>query len=70
MRHSIEGNIEQVLMDTNAKAGDHYGDDFGNDWVVHDDREGLRLEMSGNADVWIPYWTAMVIQLPGLHRVL
>ncbi len=69
MPNKLEGNIEQILTETKAKAGDHYGDDFGNDWIVHDDRDGLRLEIDGKPDAWIPYWTAMSIKLPGLHRL-
>jgi len=62
-------NIEQVLTETQAQHGDHYRDDFGNIWIVQDDRDGLRLELDGQPDAWIPYWTAMNIQLPGLQRV-
>lgn len=65
----IEGNAEQVLMDSKACAGDHYLDDWGNEWIVHDDRDGLRLQKEDNPDAWIPYWTMMTIKLPGLHRV-
>jgi hypothetical protein len=66
----LEGNIEQVLMETHAKSGDRYKDDFGNLWTVHEDRDGLRLQIKDNPDAWIPYWTANTIKLPGLQRVL
>ena len=70
MRHTpLEGCIEQILLNDNAKAGDHYIDDYGNDWEVHDDRNGLRLQFREEQDVWIPMWTAMHIKLPGLHCV-
>lgn len=65
----IAGNIEQVLEATQAEAGDHYADDFGNIWLVHEDRDGLRLQIKDNPDAWIPYWTASTIKLPGLHRM-
>lgn len=69
MGFKLDGNVEQVLMETRAQPGDHYEDDYGNDWVVHNDRDGLRLQINDNPDAWIPYWTAMTIKLPGLHRV-
>ena len=65
----LEGCVEQVLNETNAAPGDVYRDDFGNSWLVHDDRDGLRLEIKGQPDAWIPFWTAMSIRLPGLHRM-
>lgn len=67
MARLIEGNVEQVLIESDAKAGDQFGDDFGNVWLVHEDRDGLRLEIKDCADAWIPYWTATKIRLPGLH---
>lgn len=69
MNKPLEGCIEQVLIETVAKPGDTYGDDFGNCWEVHEDRDGLRLQIAGNPDAWIPYWTANAIRLPGLHRL-
>jgi len=69
MSQHVEGSVEQVLIETEAQAGDHYRDDFGNDWVVHDDRDGLRLASAHRPDAWIPYWTAMIIRLPGLQRM-
>ncbi len=69
MAFKLEGNVEQVLLDTHAELGDRYSDDYGNRWIVHNDRDGMRLEIEGNPDAWIPYWTAMTIKLPGLHRV-
>ena len=69
MTFMIEGNIEQVLLETNAKSGDEYTDDYGNCWQVHEDRDGLRLHIKGYPDAWIPYWTATTIKLPGLHRI-
>ena len=65
----LEGSVEQVLLNDKAEADDRYADDFGNDWEVHDDRDGLRLQIHNEADAWIPFWTAMHIKLPGLHRV-
>ena len=70
MRHTpLEGCVEQVLQNDKAEAGDRYADDFGNDWEVHDDRDGLRMQIHDEPDAWIPFWTAMHIKLPGLHRV-
>ncbi len=69
MTFKLEGNVEQILIETRAVAGDHYTDDYGNDWVVHDDRDGLRLQIDGRPDAWIPYWTMLTIKLPGLHKV-
>ncbi|NHN40024.1 hypothetical protein G8764_22280 [Pseudomaricurvus alcaniphilus] len=68
MTFKLDGNIEEVLIKTKATAGDHYRDDYGNDWVVHDDRDGLRLQKADNPDAWIPYWTALTIKLPGLQK--
>lgn len=69
MHHTpLEGCIEQVLATDEAQAGDHYTDDWGNDWTVHEDRDGLRLEFHDEPNVWIPYRTAMHIKLPGLRR--
>jgi hypothetical protein len=69
MDFKLEDCVEQVLVATNAEPGDRYSDDFGNHWVVHDDRDGLRLEIEGHPDAWIPYFTAMKIRLPGLQRL-
>jgi len=70
MRHTpLEGSIDQVLIIDEAKVGDHYVDDYGNNWEVHEDRDGLRLQFHDERDVWIPHWTAMHIKLPGLQRV-
>ncbi len=69
MIKKLDGSVEEVLLNSNAQAGDHFTDDYGNDWIVHDDRDGLRLEINGHSDAWIPFWTAMTIQLPGLHRL-
>ena len=69
MAFKLDGNIEEVLIETKASAGDHYMDDYGNDWVVHEDRDGLRLQKADNPDAWIPYWTAVIIKLPGLRKV-
>jgi hypothetical protein len=69
MGNILEGCIEQVLDADGAKPGDIYSDDFGNSWVVHEDRDGYRLEHTKNSSAWIPYWTASVIKLPGFHRV-
>lgn len=69
MEFKLEDCVEQVLVTSNAEPGDRYSDDFGNYWVVHDDRDGLRLEIEGQPDAWIPYFTAMKIKLPGLHRL-
>jgi uncharacterized membrane protein len=70
VRHTpLEGCVEQVLLNDDAVAGDHYADDYGNDWVVHDDRDGLQLQFHNEVDVWIPIWTAMHIKLPGLRRI-
>lgn len=70
MRHTpLEGSVEQILLIDEAKVGDHYTDDYGNDWEVHEDRDGLRLQFHDERDVWIPHWTAMHIKLPGLQRV-
>ncbi len=70
MRHTpLEGSVEQVLLNDEAQAGDHYRDDYGNNWEVHDDRDGLRLQFHETPEVWIPYWTAMYIRLPGLQRI-
>jgi hypothetical protein len=70
MRHTpLEGSVEQILLIDEAKVGDHYTDDYGNDWEVHEDRDGLRLQFHNERDVWIPHWTAMHIKLPGLQRV-
>ena len=70
MRHTpLEGCVEQILLKDEAAPGDHYTDDFDNDWAVHEDRDGLRLQFHDESDVWIPHWTAMHIKLPGLHRV-
>ena len=69
MNFKLEGNVEQVLLASEAQQGDRYSDDYGNNWVVHDDRDGLRLEIDGHPDAWIPYFTAMRIRLPGLQRI-
>jgi hypothetical protein len=70
MRHTpLEGSVEQILLNDEAEPGDHYRDDYGNDWKVVDDRDGLRLQFEDEPDVWIPYWTAMHIKLPGLQRI-
>lgn len=68
MSKVLEGNVEQVLLETNAKSGDFYKDDFGNMWIVREDRDGLRLHLKDDPDAWIPYWTANTIRLPGLQR--
>ena len=68
MTYVLSGSVEEVLVRTNAEAGDIYLDDFGNHWKVHDDRDGLRLEHQTNDSAQIPYWTASVIRLPGLRR--
>lgn len=69
MPHTVlEGCIEQVLIADEAQPGDHYSDAWGSDWVVHQDREGLRLEFHDDPSVWIPYQTAIHIKLSGLHR--
>ncbi|MCZ6828718.1 MAG: hypothetical protein O7F73_03890 [Gammaproteobacteria bacterium] len=68
MSKLLQGCIEQVLLQDDAMPGDQYTDDSGNTWTVHEDREGLRLEFHEEPNVWIPYWTAMHIKLPGLHR--
>ena len=65
----LQGSVEQVLLNDDAQPGDHYRDDYGNDWEVHDDRDGLRLQFHDIPEVWIPYWTAMYIKLPGLQRI-
>ena len=65
----LPGNVEQVLLETVAKPGDQYGDDYGNIWQVHEDRDCLRLQIKDNPDAWLPYWTANFIRLPGLHRI-
>jgi hypothetical protein len=68
MPHTVlEGCIEQVLIADGAQPGDHYADAWGNDWVVHEDREGLRLQVHDDPSVWIPYQTAIHIKLPALH---
>lgn len=69
MDFELEGNVEQILLADGAKQGDHYTDDFGNRWVVHNDRDGLRLEIDGLPDAWLPYFTTLRIRLPGLKRV-
>jgi hypothetical protein len=70
MRHTpLEGCVDQILLNDKAEPGDHYSDDYGNDWEVHEDRDGLRLQFHEETDVWIPHWTTMHIKLPGLHRI-
>lgn len=69
MTNKLEGCIEQVLEQQNAQPGEMFQDDFGNRWVVHDDRDGFRLENDQNDSAWIPYWTASIIKLPGFRRV-
>ncbi len=65
---TLDGCIEHILITDEAKPGDHYTDDWGNDWVVHEDRDGVRLEFKDEPNVWIPYRTAMHIKLPGFQR--
>ncbi|MEE8057250.1 MAG: hypothetical protein V3T17_05370 [Pseudomonadales bacterium] len=65
----LAGSVEQILIETAASSGEQYGDDYGNIWQVHEDRDGLRLQIKDNPDAWIPYWTANTIKLPGLHRI-
>jgi len=65
----LEGCIEQILTQDEAEPGYVYGDEFGNQWVVHEDRDGLRLEHHTNSSAWIPYWTASLIKLPGFRRI-
>jgi hypothetical protein len=69
MGNILEGCIEQVLNQDEAKQGDVYSDDFGNNWLVHEDRDGLRLEHYENKSAQIPYWTASLIKLPGFRRI-
>ena len=66
---TLSDSVEKVLFQTSAQAGDHYSDDFGNDWLVQEDRDGLRLQINDRPDAWIPYWTAQTIRLPGLHKM-
>ncbi len=51
----LEGSVEQILLNNGVEAGDHYRDDYGNDWEVREDRDGLRLQFHDEPDVWIPY---------------
>ncbi len=69
MNQRLSGCVEDILLANHAQAGDLFADDFGNEWVVQDDRNGLRLQIQGKPDAWIPFWTAMTIKLPGLHRL-
>ena len=66
--NTLQNSVEQILEQSSARPGDQYMDDFGNCWVVHDDRDGLRLEHRDNDSAWIPYWTASVIRLPGFRK--
>ncbi|CAA0100345.1 Uncharacterised protein [BD1-7 clade bacterium] len=70
MSQRIDGCVEDILLQQGAIAGDVFADDFGNEWVVQDDRNGLRLQIKDKPDAWLPFWTAMTIKLPGLHRVI
>ncbi len=63
-----DNSIAHILNRDHAKAGDHYTDDLGNDWLVHEDRDGLRLEFPDDPNVWVPYRTSTHISLPGLRR--
>lgn len=68
-------SITQILVQNNAKDGDHWIDEFGNIWEVKIDRDGFRLEGRANEDdphrsgatmnAVIPYWTCFTISLPG-----
>ena len=64
---AMNESIEFVLEQDHAEVGDRYIDDFGNVWLVDDDREGFRIHIEGQPDAWVPYWTARNIGLPGFR---